>query len=151
MNCTGLSIPFLLFFIPVQLFTQTPQACDLEIEIKGISFTEGQIAMGMNNSKEGWPKKPQFEYRWKKEGMKDGILVVKIDRIPYGTYAISVLDDTNSNEKMDMFLGIPRESWGFSMNPPHKLSEPKFEECAFQLNQPVKRIFIELKHIGKNE
>jgi uncharacterized protein (DUF2141 family) len=106
--------------------------------------------MGMNNSKEGWPKKPQFEYRWKKEGMKDGSLVVKIDRIPSGTYAISVLDDINSDGKMDMFLGIPREGWGFSMNPPLKLSEPKFEECAVHLDQPVRRISIELRHIGKN-
>ena len=65
--------------------------------------------------------------------------------------AISVLDDENSNLEMDMVLGIPKEGWGFSMNPPVKLSAPKFRECAFLVDKPYHQITIDLRYAGKGK
>jgi len=49
---------------------------------------------------------------WKKTNVVDGVFIARVEDLPYGTYAVSVLDDANSNLEMDMFLGIPKEGWG---------------------------------------
>jgi uncharacterized protein (DUF2141 family) len=134
-----------------QLLSQPQPTAILEIEFTGIRNTEGLIAVGINHSLKGWPRKPHYEYSWSKETMKEGTLVVRINNLSYGTYAISVVDDVNSNLEMEMFLGIPREGWGFSNNPPFRLVIPKFEECSLEVDQPFQRISIEMRYIGKGD
>ena len=75
------------------------------------------IAIGINHSPEGWPREPQMDANWKKTNIVDGVFTARIENLTYGTYAISVLDDENSNLEMDMILGIPKEGFGFSKNP----------------------------------
>ncbi len=81
----------------------------------------------------------------------DGVFTARVENLTYGTYAVSVLDDENSNLEMDMFIGIPKEGFGFSNNARVGLSPPKFEECSFILDQPYKQITIDLRYMGKDE
>lgn len=131
------------------VFSQSPSAGVLEIEFTGIHNAKGQIAIGINSTPEGWPNEPEIEYVWPKAALEEATLVTRTEEIPYGTYAISVLDDVDLDQEMKMFMGIPREGFGFSMNPPHKLSVPDFEECAVTIDQPVTRITIEMRYIAK--
>lgn len=133
------------------VFSQSNATATLEIKFKGIRNTKGIISIGINSTPEGWPRQPQMDPNWKKTGMVNGVLTVRVKDLPYGTYAVSVLDDENSNLEIDMFMGIPKEGWGFSKNPPLKLSAPKFEECTFDLDQPHKQIIIELKYVNKSK
>ena len=141
----------LLLFSGCCLYSQSAPTGTLEIEFTGIRSLEGQIAVGVNSSPEGWPRAPEKELLWTKENMVNGTLVVKIEKLEYGTYAFSVLDDTDFDQEMKFFMGIPREGYGFSRNPPHKLSEPKFEECSIEVNQPQQKITIEMRYIAKRD
>lgn len=131
------------------LFSQSTSKGTLEIEFKGLRNNRGQIAIGLHNSDEGWPREPQMNYKWNKVNLEEGVLRVKVPDLTYGTYAVSVLDDENSNHEMEMSIGIPKEGYGFSMNPHIKLSAPKFEECSFLLDKPCKQITIDLRYVGK--
>lgn len=135
--------------ITLVISTPPPAKSTLEIQFTGIRTNKGMIAIGINNSEEGWPRKPKFEFQWVKGELKDGVFFAIVPDLPYGTYAVSVLDDENSNLEMDMVLGIPKEGWGFSKNPPFKLSAPKFSECSFKIDQPKKQISINLRYAGK--
>jgi uncharacterized protein (DUF2141 family) len=142
-----------LFLNP--LFSQSTAPPDnkatLEIRFTGIRSPKGQIAIGINTSSDGWPRNPQMDANWKKVNMEDGVFTAKLDNLVQGTYAISVLDDENSNLEMDMFLGIPKEGWGFSNNPPFKLSAPKFDECSFSIDRPNQVITINMRYAGKGK
>jgi len=138
-----------LFFAGIPLLSQSPPDGALEIEFTGVHNNKGQIAVGLNTSPEGWPREPEIELAWPKQDLQDGTLVVRIDRLAYGSYAISVLDDVDLDDEMKMFMGLPREGFGFSNNPPHKLSVPDFEECAVIIDQPVTRITIEMRYVAK--
>jgi len=133
----------------VEIHSQSPLTGTLEIRFTGIKSDRGLIAIGVNRSPEGWPREPHMDFHWEKDDLNDGILVAEIENLPYGIYAISVLDDVNRNGEMDMTLGIPREGWGFSNNPPFKLSEPDFDECSFMIEQPFNLTTIELRYIGR--
>ena len=133
---------------PTPRLSHTPKAT-LEIRFTGIRNNKGLIAIGINRSEDGWPREPHLEYNWVKGALSDGVFVAKVTGLPYGTYAVSVLDDENSNLEMDMFMGIPKEGWGFSTNPPFKLSAPKFSECSLMIDQPEIKISIDLRYAGK--
>lgn len=139
----------LLLLAGIQLSGQSQPTGTLKIEFTGIHTREGQIAAGLNSSPEGWPNEPEVEYLWTKEEMVSGTLVVRIEDLPYGTYAISVLDDLNFDQEMKMFMGIPREGFGLSNNPPHRFSMPDFGECAFVIDRPMTHITIEIKYFAK--
>jgi uncharacterized protein (DUF2141 family) len=92
-----------------------------------------------------------MERNWVKKNVSNGTFTVTLKNLEFGTYAISVLDDENSNLEMDMVIGIPKEGWGFSRNPQMKLSAPDFQECSFQIDEPMERITIELNYMGKGK
>ncbi len=63
--------------------------------------------------------------------IKDRTATARLNDITPGTYAIAVFHDENGNGQLDTFLGIPREGFGFSRNPPVRPRAPRFAECSF--------------------
>lgn len=55
----------------------------------------------------------------------------RFDRLPAGTYAVSLIHDENGNGRMDMALVMPREGFGFSRNPRIGMGPPRFDSAAF--------------------
>jgi len=136
-----------IFILSVScMYGQTSSETILEIKVTGIQTSRGMIAVGINDSPEGWPRKPQYEYEWNKEGLQDSILVVKVNGLKYGCYAISAIDDENSNEELDL---LKRERFGFSGNPVVKFSPPKFEECSFHIKNKITQVEIHMKKRGE--
>jgi len=54
--------------------------------------------------------------------------------VPDGSYALSIIHDENGNGKLDTFVKIPREGFGFSGNPPIRFGPPRFDEALFNLS-----------------
>ena len=134
------------------LFAQSSEKGILEIHFNHLRSEQGSMAIGINTSSKGWPRKAEMELNWKKENIKDGVFIVRIPDLPFGTYAISVLDDENSNLEMDMRLGIPKEGYGFSNDAPIRfLSAPKYEDCSFEFTRSMQQISIKLVYWGKDK
>lgn len=64
-----------------------------------------------------------------------------------GSYALSVLHDANANGRVDKTLGIPREGFGFSRNPPIRFGPPKFESTLLDLGPGVTQETVRMKYI----
>ncbi len=134
------------------LFAQSNETGTLEIRFTGIRTEEGSMAVGINTSSKGWPKKAQIQLQLPKENMKDSVFVVRIPDLPFGTLAISVLDDVNDNVKMDQTLGIPKEGFGFSNNASIRfLAPPKYESCTFEFGESMQQISIKLEYWGRDK
>lgn len=48
-----------------------------------------------------------------------------------GTYAIAVVHDENSNNKMDVAIFVPKEGFVFSRNPAITVGPPSFKSASF--------------------
>ncbi len=120
------------------LLTFTPfliQAQNIELTIKGITSTDGNLLVGVFIDEESFRKEIPFkEFYFSKRDQIDGELKVNLT-LEKGTLGISLLDDKNNNKKMDFnFLNIPKEGYGFS-NYYHKgLRRPRFEDFKFYCN-----------------
>lgn len=58
---------------------------------------------------------------------------IVIGGLPHGDYAAAVIHDENSNARLDTFMGIPREGFGFSRNPAIHFGPPRFAAARFSL------------------
>ena len=123
----------------ISLFSQAKSTATLEIKFTGIRSDKGVITAGLKSSPDGWPRKSDKEFKWDKQELKDGILVVEINGLSHGTYAISALDDENQNHELDLLRG---ERFGFSKNPQVRLSAPKFKDCSFPIQSDLTKIEI---------
>jgi len=67
--------------------------------------------------------------------------------LPTGDYALAVIHDENSNNKLDTMLGIPREGFGFSRNPTITFGPPRFSAARFQLGADANRQQVRMKYM----
>jgi len=75
-----------------------------------------------------------------------GELEMRLDGIPYGTYAIAVFHDENNSGYMDQnFIGIPLEPYSFSVPYSSKWRMPKFEDVKFDFNRPNQIVETKLR------
>ena len=121
----------LLFGFGLMAYSQS-----ITFNIIGIKKPIGNIQLGFfTNEKDYKIEKPTISKYISKKGLKNGKITVKFDDIPAGTYGVCLLDDENSNGKMDYLFFIPQEGFGFS-NYYHKgMSKPKFDSFKFDLNR----------------
>jgi len=72
-------------------------------------------------------------------------VIVVIDSLEYGEYAVRVFHDENKNEIVDTnILGIPTEDYGYSNNASGWFGPPSWEKAKFIFNKPEMTIEIEV-------
>lgn len=72
---------------------------------------------------------------------------IHFDGLPYGSYAVAVIHDANSNNKLDTLLGIPREGFGFSRNPVIGFGAPRFAAARFDIGETPHLQAIKMRYL----
>lgn len=67
--------------------------------------------------------------------------------VPPGRYAVTVFHDSNANARLDTFLGIPREGFGFSRNPTIRFGAPQFESVDIELGPGFTRAGVRMQYL----
>jgi uncharacterized protein (DUF2141 family) len=120
----------------------------LTIKISGIRDTNGTINLGFfSSSPEYQSENPKITKIVKKSNLKNGMITVSFKDIPKGKYGIALLDDENSNGKMDYSFFIPVEGFGFSDYYHPGLSKPEFNKFCFVFGHEDKTIQIRIRYI----
>jgi len=139
-----------LFLAIVVLVFATPifaQSGVVKVTITGIDNTDGNVEVGIYNSKETFPVFGKEMQGAKIKPTKTGSLNYTFENLPDGTYAIAIWHDENDNQKIDKnFFGAPKENYGFSKNIFGTFGPPDFEEVSFKVvNGKVVKLTINLE------
>jgi len=139
-----------MLMLAVSTSFTTIQEYTLTIKVKGYKNTNGQIGLALYNNENQYTDNPWKNFKEKKSTAKDGVVTFTLNNITKGKYAVSFLDDENSNNKMDYaFWGTPEEGFGFSNDAkPNILGAPKYEKCTFDLNAD-KEITVNVQYWNK--
>jgi uncharacterized protein (DUF2141 family) len=129
-------------------FAQTSQETTLigklEVIITGFDNDEGDCWFAIDNSKEVYERKDTV-WIGKILPIKNQEVIVVIDSLEYGEYAVRVFHDENRNGKIDTnFLGIPDEDYGYSNDASGWFGPPSWENAKFIFNKPEMTIEIEV-------
>ena len=119
-------------------------AGDLTVTVKGVSDSAGLIGCALYNKDEGFGKQgAAVAVTGEKANAAGNTCVFK--GLAAGKYAVAVLHDVNSNQKMDFSaLGFPAEDWGMSNNVRPTLRAPTFKETSFPVGDAPVQISITL-------
>lgn len=140
------SMIILLFFALQITFAQKKQTgSTIIVQLNGIKEPTGQVLLSLFNKEEGFPTQPEKAFRWSKAKVTASSLIISLDGLPLGTYAIAVVHDENSNEVMDRnWFGLPEEPYGISNNVTRTFTPPKFEEAKFTVTGKRDTVKIEM-------
>jgi uncharacterized protein (DUF2141 family) len=137
----------LVGMITVVMCQTTASKGILTVKLIGFRSDHGQVCVSLFNKSKGFPGKYDQAFKIVRSPIIGKQATVAITDLPYGTYAVSVLHDENSNNKMDTnIIGIPREGFGSSNNPKERFGPPTFDDARFDLKSPSKSIEINIKY-----
>ncbi len=138
-----------LLLAPMIAYGENPTAAQgvLEIKITNIENGNGTLYIAILNSAKDWLKsgaksKPFRDITQPVSSTDD--LLISVEGLPPGKYAVSLFQDLNGNSKMDKnFIGYPKEPFGFSA-PMGKFGPPKFDEAAIEFSGENASVEVEL-------
>jgi uncharacterized protein (DUF2141 family) len=72
---------------------------------------------------------------------------LKFEGLPSGTYALALIHDENGNGKLDTFMGIPKEGFGFSKNPAIRMGPPSFASAKVAITTGEHDETVKVKYL----
>lgn len=137
----------LCFLSFVNLFAQVDDNSrdhgKLTVVIFGFKNQEGNCRFAIDDSKFVYEREDSV-FIGKVLPIIDKQVIVVIDSLEYGEYAIRVFHDENENEKIDTnFLGIPTERYGYSNDASSWFGPPSWDKAKFIFDQP--EMLLEIK------
>ena len=142
-NLINLFAVFLSLFACNSIAEQKPLV--LTVQVEGANRDRGQVLVSLFSSSEHYLKVPQSKKSMPIDS--EGAAKLVFNNLDAGRYAVSVIYDENSDGELNTgFLGIPKESVGFSNNVEARFGPPSFDKAAFELLTSTKMV-IELKSV----
>ena len=119
----------LIMFLAFAAVTAHAQAT-VEITIAGVKPGKGNIRVGLFQQDNFL----QTPLEGKIVEADASSVVVRFDHVRAGSYAVSVIHDTNKNGDLDRTkLGIPKEGFAFSNDAMGKKGPPTFDKARFEV------------------
>ena len=67
---------------------------------------------------------------------RPGAMVLEVEGVPSGSWAVLAFEDANGNGKLDRnLLGIPSENYGFSRDARGSFGPPAFDDAAIDVRE----------------
>ncbi|SNS85223.1 Uncharacterized conserved protein, DUF2141 family [Sphingomonas laterariae] len=115
----------------------------LDLGISGLRSVEGNILVCLTQNPKYFPDCSGDPARRTLTIAAARATGAHIPDLAPGQYALSLVHDENGNGKLDTRLGIPREGFGFSRNPPIRFGAPSFSAVQFlvsgaEMRQPIR-------------
>jgi uncharacterized protein (DUF2141 family) len=117
----------------------------LDVEIAGLRSAKGVIQLCLTADPASYPDCKKG-HAIKRTVPASAPHIHFADLAP-GSYAIAVIHDENSNAKLDTFMGIPREGFGFSRNPGIGFGPPGFKAVQFDVGGDAARQQVKIRYL----
>ncbi len=102
--------------------------------VVGLRSAKGQVLVCMTTRADHFPDCQDDPAARRLKVPASAASGLKFGGLPTGNYAIALIHDENGNNKLDTFMGIPREGFGFSRNPAIRFGPPKFDSAQFSVS-----------------
>jgi len=121
---------------------------NLKVTVKKLKSNTGVVLISLFKEGVGYPDEPAKAWGKEKAYIVDKSATIIFKSVPPGNYAIAILHDENSNQKMDKnILGIPKEGYGFSNNATGTFGPPSIRKASFvHTDKQVTAIQIKAKY-----
>ena len=118
----------------------------VEVSVTGLRNMKGQVLVCLTTNRKAFPdcSKDKSSVRMAVKAADAGDFLIHAPA--NGTYAIAVVHDENSNNKMDTAIFLPKEGFGFSRNPTITVGPPSFKSASFAVTGETRQA-IKMKYM----
>jgi uncharacterized protein (DUF2141 family) len=134
----------ILFALPLMAVTAPTSA--VEIDLTGLRNHHGSVHACLTRNPAHFPDCKSDPLALKRTVQASAGHIDFKDVSP-GRYALSVFHDENDNHKLDTFLGIPKEGFGFSRNPVVRFGPPRFDKVSMDLASGFSRTSVRMQYL----
>jgi len=122
----------------------------IQLEVSEFNNISGELAIAIFNNEHAFESENEA-YTDSTLTVTDSEMIVLIENITPGNYAISVFHDENKDGEITFggFLNLlPQEGFGFSNNPSITMSQPTYSDCEFNIEEgqtlivPIELIYL---------
>jgi uncharacterized protein (DUF2141 family) len=128
------------------LLSSAAPPAGLELDVAGLRSAKGVVRICLTRDPNHYPACVDDGDAIKKT-IPASQTKLRFDNLSSGTYAIALFHDENRNGRLDTLLGIPREGFGFSRNPPVRFGPPRFSAASFSLKSGEMTQRVQLKYL----
>lgn len=144
-------IIFVVFFsflcFGLRIKPAVPVVFSITVKVTAIRNTKGRLQIQIYKDQKNFEKETPWKVFYvSKKDVKDHYLMYTIEGLSPGTYGLALLDDENSNSKMDYGLMLPKEGFGFSDYYHTSWSRPVFDDFKFDLKED-RRVKIQIRYV----
>jgi len=136
---------FILAASPVLVSAASPPN-SVEIQIENVRSIRGQIHACATRTSRHFPDCSKDPHALR-QSVRAGTPAIRFSGFVPGRYAVTLIHDENANRRLDMFLGIPREGFGFSRNPVVRFGAPRFSQVDIALDAGFTRATVRMQYL----
>ena len=129
------------------LAAASPPPAQVEIQVQGLRNAQGLLRLCLTRDPAHFPDCEGDPTALKRSVGAAQAGSIRLGGVAQGTYALAVIHDENSNGRLDKFMGIPREGFGFSRNPRIRFGPPRFDEVRFDVAAGNVRQVVRMKYL----
>lgn len=107
---------------------------EIDIRVQGLRNLEGEVRLCLTRDPAHFPGCEEDPAAIKRSVPARSAGLIRLQGVSSGVYALSLIHDENNNNRLDTFLAIPREGFGFSRNPRLRMGPPRFDEVRFSVS-----------------
>lgn len=137
---------FLLIGLAPLLIGAAAPATGLEVGVERLRNDRGVIRACLTRSPKHFPD-CRADPAALKRTVPAALARVRFAGFEPGRYALTIIHDENANHRLDMFMAIPREGFGFSRNPKVRFGPPQFDQVAIDLGGGVARQSVRMQYL----
>lgn len=120
---------------------------NLIVEADSLNNQKGEVCFKLFSGSRGFPNGNESAIKRQCVKIASNSLIITLNNIPSGSYAVSVFHDLNGDRKLNRnSLGMPTEGYGFSNNPIVSRGVPDYGECVFLVAGSNTSIKINMKY-----
>lgn len=120
---------------------------EVVVNVVGLKNTDGKCIACLYSDANAFPDETSRAIACKTVDIRDNAANITFGNVSSGTFAVSVFHDEDDDGEFDTnFLGIPQEGYGASGNVLPKMSEPKFGDNSFTVDQSDIQLEIKIKY-----
>jgi uncharacterized protein (DUF2141 family) len=123
------------------------QANDLEVQVQGLRNARGLVRLCLTRNREYFPDCNRDPAAVKRSVPANQAASIRLAGVAPGVWALAVMHDENGNGRLDRFLAIPREGFGFSRNPRIRMGPPRFDEVRFDFAGAALRQTVRIRYL----
>lgn len=132
--------------LALPLSAATNPSATLEVDVSGLRDGRGIIRACMTANPAHFPN-CQGDPAARTESVPGDARQIVFRGLPPGRYALAIFHDANANHRLDTFMGIPREGFGFSRNPVVRFGAPHFDKVNIDLPPGFARTSVKLQYL----